>query len=106
MKALKSGKKGEESKFNKQYGVYYTPREIVHYMCQQSLINYLYSELNPNVVYQSLGNDQLDLFGNAAKSGQLDLSVEHRPMAEIAKEDIALLIQHGENWRSMRNAWR
>lgn len=38
-KALKSGKKGEESKFNKQYGVYYTPREIVHYMCQQSLIN-------------------------------------------------------------------
>ena len=99
LKALKSGKKGEESKFNKQYGVYYTPREIVHYMCQQSLINYLYSELNPNVVYQSLGNDQLDLFGNAAKSGQLDLSVEHRPMAEIAKEDIALLIQHGENWR-------
>ena len=42
--ALKSGKKGEESKFNKQYGVYYTPREIVHYMCQQSLINYLANE--------------------------------------------------------------
>lgn len=42
-KALKSGKKGEESKFNKQYGVYYTPREIVHYMCQQSLINYLHN---------------------------------------------------------------
>ncbi len=99
LKALKSGKKGEESKFNKQYGVYYTPREIVHYMCQQSLINYLYSELNPNVIYQSLGDDQLDLFGNAAKSGQLDLSVEYRPMAEIAKEEIALLIQHGENWR-------
>lgn len=29
-KALKSGKKGDESKFNKQFGVYYTPREIVH----------------------------------------------------------------------------
>lgn len=38
---LKSGKKGEESKFNKKFGVYYTPREIVHYMCKQSLINYL-----------------------------------------------------------------
>ncbi|MBZ0191096.1 MAG: Eco57I restriction-modification methylase domain-containing protein, partial [Candidatus Kuenenia stuttgartiensis] len=52
-KALKSGKKGEESKFNKQYGVYYTPREIVHYMCQQSLINYLHTELiasNPDRV--------------------------------------------------------
>lgn len=44
LKALKSGKKGDESKFNKQYGVYYTPREIVHYMCQQSLINYLSTE--------------------------------------------------------------
>jgi hypothetical protein len=44
-KALKSGNKGEESKFNKQYGVYYTPREIVHYMCQQSLIEYLSTEL-------------------------------------------------------------
>jgi hypothetical protein len=43
--ALKSGNKGEESKFNKQYGVYYTPREIVHYMCQQSLIEYLSTEL-------------------------------------------------------------
>jgi hypothetical protein len=99
LKALKSGKKGDESKFNKQYGVYYTPREIVHYMCQQSLINYLYSELNPNVVYQSLGDDQLDMFGNAAKGGQMDMTVEHHPMAEIAKEAIALLIQHGEDLR-------
>ncbi|MCD6440215.1 MAG: class I SAM-dependent DNA methyltransferase, partial [Candidatus Marinimicrobia bacterium] len=45
-KALKSGKKGDENKFNKKFGVYYTPREIVHYMCQQSLINYLHTELN------------------------------------------------------------
>ncbi|MDD2716798.1 MAG: TaqI-like C-terminal specificity domain-containing protein [Candidatus Wallbacteria bacterium] len=43
--ALKSGNRGAESKFNKQYGVYYTPRDIVHYMCQQSLINYLVTEL-------------------------------------------------------------
>ncbi|MFC2085347.1 Eco57I restriction-modification methylase domain-containing protein [Bacteroidota bacterium] len=45
-KALKSGKTGEENKFNKKFGVYYTPREIVHYMCQQSLINYLAAELD------------------------------------------------------------
>ncbi len=44
-KALTSGKKGDESKFNKQFGVYYTPREIVHYMCQQGLINYLTTEM-------------------------------------------------------------
>jgi len=96
IQALKSGKKGEESKFNKQYGVYYTPREIVHYMCQQSLIQYLYSELNPNVVYQDLGSEQLDMFGNQVKSGQMDLTIEHHPMAEVLIEDIGILILHGE----------
>lgn len=43
---LKSGRTGEENKFNKKFGVYYTPREIVHYMCQQSLIYYLATELD------------------------------------------------------------
>ncbi len=40
-KILRSGNKQEESKFNKQYGVYYTPREIVHYMCNEALKNVL-----------------------------------------------------------------
>ena len=48
-KTLKSGNKGEENKFNKKFGVYYTPREIVHYMCQQSLINYLATELEDKI---------------------------------------------------------
>ena len=30
----------------KSKGAFYTPREIVHYMCQESLINYLATELN------------------------------------------------------------
>jgi len=47
--ALKSGQKGAENKFNKKFGVYYTPREIVHYMCRQSLINYLATELENKV---------------------------------------------------------
>ena len=67
-KALKSGKKGEESKFNKQYGVYYTPREIVHYMCQQSLINYLSTELSSVIPSE----------------------------ARNLKEDIEKLLHHGE----------
>jgi len=33
-----------EVKDRKSKGTYYTPREIVHYMCQQSLINYLKTE--------------------------------------------------------------
>ena len=46
LNVLNSGKKGEEIKFNKEHGVYYTPREIVHYICQESLINYLVTELS------------------------------------------------------------
>src|SRR3989338_4247486 len=33
----------------KSKGTYYTPREIVHYMCQESLINYLATELDGKV---------------------------------------------------------
>ena len=65
VQALSSGKKGEESKFNKQYGVYYTPREIVHYMCRQSLIHYLVTALE----------------------------------GKVSQEDLALLIEQGEDWR-------
>ena len=36
-------------KDRKSKGTYYTPREIVHYMCQQSLINYLATELKDKV---------------------------------------------------------
>ena len=104
-KALKSGKKGEENKFNKQYGVYYTPREIVHYMCQQSLINYLYTELNPDkTYYQKLGDKNLDLFGNRFKKGQLDLVLEHREKPEIPKKDIETLIIYGERIKE-NEAW-
>jgi len=38
-----------EVKDRKSKGTYYTPREIVHYMCQQSLINYLTTELESKV---------------------------------------------------------
>ena len=35
-----------EENRRKGLGAYYTPREIVHYMCRESLINYLDTELN------------------------------------------------------------
>jgi len=38
-----------EVKDRKSKGTYYTPREVVHYMCQQSLINYLTTELEDKV---------------------------------------------------------
>ncbi|MGD0020903.1 MAG: TaqI-like C-terminal specificity domain-containing protein [Smithellaceae bacterium] len=96
-RALKSGKKGEESKFNKQFGVYYTPREIVHYMCQQSLINYLFCQCNGGMVtYEKPGVRQTDLLGNIGKEGQLDLTIEHKEIPAIPKEDFETLIHYGE----------
>lgn len=35
-----------EIKDRKSKGAFYTPREIVHYMCQESLVNYLETETN------------------------------------------------------------
>ena len=96
-KALMSGKKGEEGKFNKQYGVYYTPREIVHYMCQQSLINYLFAELNSGEIsYEKFSDSNLDMFGNVGKKGQLNLTIKHKETPDISKEDIETLIHYGE----------
>lgn len=46
--------KKEESKFNKKYGVFYTPREIVYYMCKESLLIYLSEKLQDKIQHQDL----------------------------------------------------
>lgn len=51
----------------KSKGAFYTPREIVHYMCQESLIHYLDNALNSGTSsYQELGSDQTKLFSGSA----------------------------------------
>ena len=57
-----------EVKDRKSKGTYYTPREIVHYMCQESLANYLATELSYVI---------------ASEAGNL-------------KEEIEILIKYGE----------
>ena len=93
--ALGDGKRGSESKFNKKFGVYYTPREIVHYMCQQSLIQYLHTALNEKHSYQGLGSNQTEMFGNALTKGQLSMT-ETRDLPEISVADIEALILRGD----------
>ncbi|MFH0947567.1 MAG: Eco57I restriction-modification methylase domain-containing protein [Elusimicrobiota bacterium] len=86
-----------EVKDRKSKGTYYTPREIVHYMCQQSLINYLYTELNQGTIsYEKVGDSQLDAFGNKAKTGQLVLTAEHKSYQSISRKEIETLIKYGE----------
>ena len=58
----------------KQTGSFYTPREIVNYMVDESLIAYLKNQLlNENVVFLEVGKRQADIFGNEYKAGQLTI---------------------------------
>jgi hypothetical protein len=88
-----------EVKDRKSKGAYYTPREIVHYMCRESLINYLDGALNGNAIgYERLGVRQSELFGPkdlAKPDGQMELMAKSGP-PPISIEDIRLLISRGE----------
>ncbi len=53
-----------EVKDRKSKGTYYTPREIVHYMCQESLVNYLVTELDGKVSKEDI--ETLVQIGEAA----------------------------------------
>jgi hypothetical protein len=58
----------------KQTGSFYTPREIVNYMVDESLIAYLKSQLlKENVAFLEVGKKQIDFFGNEYKAGQLTI---------------------------------
>jgi len=82
-KALKSGKKGEENKFNKKFGVYYTPREIVHYMCKQSLINYLFTRAEETELSGAIKKQDIE---DLIEVGEM--ITEHEATALIKQEKI------------------
>ena len=72
---------------NKDKGAFYTPKEIVHYMCQESLIEYLATNLAKEYkVYRQLDDDQVELFGNETRTGQLKMMEEHGDKALNRKE--------------------
>ena len=81
----------------KSKGAFYTPREIVHFMCQESLIHYLDNTLNDyNESYQSIDSDQTNLFGGSSdKKGNLKIEVENKGDIRVSKEDVEQFIRHG-----------
>lgn len=84
-----------EVKDRKSKGTYYTPREIVHYMCQQSLINYLYTEVNSK--HESRTKEekiQIKLLGKPDPIQQ-SLIIE-KDSNIISKEDLEKLIKYGD----------
>ncbi len=67
-----------EVKDRKSKGTYYTPREIVHYMCEQSLLSYLVTELEGKVVKEDL--DKLIKSGeNVAEHEAVSITKENDP---------------------------
>ncbi len=84
-----------EVKDRKSKGTYYTPREIVHYMCQQSLINYLYTEVNSEQKSRTKEEKiQMKLLGKPDPIQQ-SLIIE-KDSNIISKEDIEKLIKYGD----------
>jgi hypothetical protein len=81
----------------KSKGAFYTPREIVHYMCQESLIHYLDNALDISTSsYQELGSDQIKMFGGSTdKKGNLKIELEHRDNIRVPKKDIETFIREG-----------
>lgn len=79
---------------NKDKGAFYTPKEIVHYMCQESLTEYLTTHLSKEyTVYKEIGNAQVELFGNETKLGQLKI-VEQMGDKALNRNDVAYIVKY------------
>ena len=63
-------------------GTFYTPREIVHYMCQESLVNYLDAALNIS-----------------SRPARAATECEDAYTSRVAREDLAEFIYHGDTAR-------
>jgi len=95
-------------KDRKSKGTYYTPREIVHYMCQESLINYLSvcfaqaglaTEPSSSVIASSEGAKQsrsTDVVLGKEKRFNLSTTASETKQSLPTKEDIETLIKYGE----------
>ena len=75
-------------------GTYYTPREIVHYMCQESLINYLDAKLNIES-HQVEEKGQQSLIPDFGKTDLLT-NYEDVYAPVVLRDDLAEFIYHGD----------
>jgi len=79
---------------NKDKGAFYTPKEIVHYMCQESLIEYLSTGLqNEYKVYRQIGDGQIEIFGNETRKGQLKL-LEELGEKGLDRDEVAFMVKN------------
>lgn len=87
----------------KSKGAFYTPREIVQYMCQESLINYLDTALNrQEVPVVAEAPTQATLFGDTPPH-QATLTTWAR-RERVPREELAKLIRKGEQVKEFEAA--
>lgn len=94
-----------EVRERKSKGSFYTPREIVHYMCQEALIDYLDNAINgiEDISLVNVSPTQRGLFGEAPPV-QGTLATRAKRLV-VPRNDLALLIQSGEqasHWEAAR----
>ena len=84
-----------EENERKGLGAYYTPREIVHFMCQESLINYLDTNINKreNFLVNEHGK-QPDLFGK--ETPYQAIMKENIQKEVIPLSELQMFIREGE----------
>lgn len=103
---------------NKDKGAFYTPKEIVHYMCQESFIEYLTTWFE-NKGYEITGHSRLgsedspELFAvNEGKKGQLSIEssvklntkkidrtlIENLLKKKLTDDDKALIVEHADEF--------
>jgi adenine-specific DNA-methyltransferase len=79
---------------NKDKGTFYTPKEIVKYMCQEALINYLDTRINvENVPVANAKPQQASLFGNSEPQQMALTKEEYKE--NIPKDLISSFIKYG-----------
>ena len=83
-----------EVKERKSKGSFYTPREIVHYMCQESLINYLDTAINSRTELVGKERRKQGLLGDE-KAEQTLLTVPTRGEL-VPRADIETFIHSGD----------
>ncbi len=84
-----------EVKDRKSKGTYYTPREIVHYMCQESLINYLDTAVNTGEVPLSRTKPpQGKLIGEPDPEQMSLKTTAYKPI--VPRQDIEDFVRKGE----------
>ena len=81
----------------KEKGAFYTPRDVVHYMCQQSLVDHLDTELNVRETpLRNPEGQQEDAFGNTTAPQGVLTGEDYD--AEVKRAHLEALLRDGTNW--------